>query len=161
MWQTVPVLGLDAVSANEPNSSRRTWTRELSSDLLCKTKSVTKLNKQAHVVRRGGMKPSPSPWSPEPPGRNKILHRLLNTSPTWQICRLWRRTSEFEPNSKISCARGLVICDTCAHLPCSDDKWEWIGLQEIARVQRFQMGVAKREYAAQTPGSLMQMPLSY
>lgn len=80
---------------------------------------------------------------------------------TWQIHRLWCMKSEFGLNSKIGCITGLVICDTCAHLLSSDDKWKWIGVWEIARVQRFILGVAKREQAMQRLEPLWQIPLLF
>lgn len=52
-----------------------------------------------------------------------------------------------------------MICDTCAHLVSSDDKWKWVGVWEIARVQRFILGVAMREQAIQRLEPLRQIPL--
>lgn len=89
----------------------------------------------------------------KPPGQNEILHSPLMLPCRWQIHRLWCMKSEFGLNSKIGRITGLVICDTCVHLLSSDDKWKWIGVREIARVQGFILGVAKREQALQRHGA--------
>lgn len=67
--------------------------------------------------------------------------------------------SEFGLNSKSGRVTGLVICDTCAHLLSSDDKWKWIGVWEIARVQRLILGVAEREQAMQRVEDVRKTPL--